>query len=255
MTRAANPAEGAASSPKARTEARGYFQRSELPITSLLFLLPLLVLYEVGTHYFNFDPVHGTEQRIIAFNLLRRFFQLFNASGRYLPAMAVVGILLTWHIARNDSWKLHFGALPGMVLECCILAIPLILFSLLASQYVPLLTGDSDWRGLIVLSIGAGIYEELVFRLICFTLLDLLLISLLQIKRPVAVLLMVVTSAVLFACYHYLGNESFRLRSFAFRTLAGIYFGVVFAIRGFGITAGSHAAYDIITVLFAASQD
>src|SRR5271170_5456838 len=77
---------------------RSYFQRSELPLTSLLFLLPLLILYELGTWRFASDPWHLTERRVIAFDLLQEFFRFFRASGRYLPAMAVVGILLAWHI-------------------------------------------------------------------------------------------------------------------------------------------------------------
>src|SRR3954447_11223374 len=69
--------------------ASSYFRRSELPLTSLAFLLPLMILYELGTRAFTFDPVHQTEQRIIAFNLMQRFFLLFGATGRYMPAVAV----------------------------------------------------------------------------------------------------------------------------------------------------------------------
>jgi membrane protease YdiL (CAAX protease family) len=58
-------------------------------------------------------------------------------------------------------------------------------------------------------------------------------------------LMMVFISAVLFAAYHYLGNETFQLRSFVFRTVAGVYFGIIFLVRGLGVTAGSHACYDI----------
>jgi membrane protease YdiL (CAAX protease family) len=71
----------------------------------------------------------------------------------------------------------------------------------------------------------------------------------LEIRRGWSYLLIVVISSFLFSFYHYLGNETFQLRSFAFRTLAGFYFGAVFAFRGFGITAGSHASYDVMVVL------
>jgi hypothetical protein len=36
---------------------------------------------------------------------------------------------------------------------------------------------------------------------------------------------------------------------FGFRAVAGVYFAVLFAIRGFGITAGTHAFYDIIATI------
>src|SRR6476620_9814971 len=77
----------------------GYLRRSELPLASLVFLLPFIVLYELGTRQFASDPAHQTEQRIIAFNLMQQFFHLFGATGRYMPALAVVGILLGCHIA------------------------------------------------------------------------------------------------------------------------------------------------------------
>ena len=44
-------------------------------------------------------------------------------------------------------------------------------------------------------------------------------------------------------------SAPFTVREFVFRTLAGVYFACLFAMRGFGITAGTHAFYDIIAVL------
>jgi hypothetical protein len=37
---------------------------------------------------------------------------------------------------------------------------------------------------------------------------------------------------------------------FVFRFLAGVFFSVLFVYRGFGIAAGSHAAYDVLLGLF-----
>jgi hypothetical protein len=59
----------------------------------------------------------------------------------------------------------------------------------------------------------------------------------------------VLGSAVAFSAYHYLGAEQFDLPTFAFRTVAGVYFGGMFLARGFGVTAGSHAAYDVLVTL------
>ncbi|MCC6580291.1 MAG: CPBP family intramembrane metalloprotease [Phycisphaeraceae bacterium] len=250
MTQAAAPSRAGVRGGAPIRGVGGYLRRSALPLGSLLFLLPLIVLYEVGTRLYAFDPVHQTEQRIIAFNLLRDFFQLVGASGRYLPALAVVGILLSWHIARNDPWRFSPSTWGLMAAESFALAAPIMLLSVAAAHYVPLSTGaGADWRTLTVLSLGAGIYEELVFRLIGFTLLSLLLLDLLRLPRTLGLIAMIVVPAVLFSLYHYLGDETPALRSFLFRTLAGLYFGVIFATSGFGITAGSHAAYDILIVL------
>jgi len=237
--------------------ASSYFRRSELPLTSLAFLLPLMVLYEVGTRAFTFDPVHQTEQRIIAFNLMQRFFLLFGATGRYMPAVAVSIVLICWHVARRDKWKVRPAHVAGMGLESVVLAIPLLIAARVAERYLSHVSLSAAGmsaaklagaKSLFVLSLGAGVYEELIFRLVAFTVLSFVLIDLLEMRKGLGSLLVVVISSALFAGYHYLGDEPFRWWTFAFRTLAGLYFGVVFLCRGFGITAGSHAAYDICVV-------
>jgi len=231
----------------------GYLQRAELPLASLAVLLPLIVLYEVGTRYFTFDPGLQVEQRIIAFTLMQRFFELFGASGKYLPGMAVVCILLSWHIARNDPWKVKPATVFGMLLEGVAWGVPLLavgtVMSRYLSQYHLPLAATHGSGAMLVLSIGAGIYEELVFRLIGLTLLHVVFVDILAFEKFWAYLYMVGISAVAFALYHYLGHETFAWRSFAFRTFAGIYFGVLFLGRGFGVTALSHTSYDVIVVM------
>ncbi|HZZ43773.1 MAG TPA: CPBP family intramembrane glutamic endopeptidase [Tepidisphaeraceae bacterium] len=229
-----------------------YWTQSQLPLTCLAFLLTPMVIYELGTRYL-------TRQQIIAFRLLEDFFNFFGATGPHLPALAVVGILLAMHIARNDRWLVNPAIVGRMAVESLLLALPIIGISIVAARYLPRLplvgtshaamaTGPSK-VSMIVLSCGAGIYEELVFRLIAFTLLNLLIVDIFRVRKRLSALLIVAIPAILFSVYHYLGYEHFTLHSFVFRTVAGIYFGVVFLYRGFGITAGSHAAYDILIVL------
>ena len=234
-----------APSTRSPTLPRGYFRRSELPLASLAFVLPFVILYEVGTHYFAVDPVSHTETHIIAFKLILEFFGFLGATGRYLPALAVAVMLLSWHIARNDAWKVMPGTLAGMTLESMLLAIPMWIFGFAFMRYLPLFGISGAWRGNMVFSLGAGIYEELIFRLVAFTFFHLFFRDVLLMPKGWSNLLMVLISAILFAGYHYLGNETFQLRSFVFRIIAGVYFGILFIVRGFGITAGAHAFYDI----------
>jgi membrane protease YdiL (CAAX protease family) len=223
---AKSAAKDARKTARAPTLPQSYFQRSELPLTSLLFLLPLLVLYELGTWQFASDRWHVTERRVIAFDLLQEFFGFFRASGRFLPALAVVAIMLAWHILRRDTWRLRWADLPAMALESAVLAAPMILLGYAAAVY----------------------YEELVFRLIAFNLLAFILVDLWKMPKARGYLLVVFISAVLFAAYHYLGTERFSWRTLAFRTAAGMYFGAIYMTRGFGVTAGTHAAYDLMIV-------
>jgi membrane protease YdiL (CAAX protease family) len=237
----------------------GYFEQSAMPFTSLVFLIPLIVVYEVGTRWYASDPVSHVEQRIIAFNIMQNFFNWCGAKGQYMPAAAVVGILLTFHILKRDPAGARSGVLLGMGFESVMYAIPLVTMGYVFQHYLLSHQVADNWRRLLVLSIGAGIYEEMVFRLVLFHLLHMLLVDVLRIPKGRAVPLMVVTSAVLFSLYHYrmpwfpwftlTGSEVFEWQSFVFRTLAGIYFGMIFMWRGFGLTAGAHASYDILIVV------
>jgi membrane protease YdiL (CAAX protease family) len=227
----------------------GYFQASEQPLASLFFVLPMIIVYEIGTRWYATDPVHGTEERIIAFNLMRQFFNVLGAHGRYLPCFAVVAILFTIHLFRKDSWVVQPTTLLGMGFESVLLVIPLLLAGQMVIHYLQHLTLvalDMQDREMIVTFFGAGIYEEMVFRLAGFALLSLLFRDVLKLNKQLSMLLIVVCSGILFSLYHYLGNEQFQWPSFVFRTFAGIYFGVIMMARGFGVTAGTHTAYDII---------
>jgi len=127
-------------------------------------------------------------------------------------------------------------------------------------RVAPLVASPSASHSLmanVVTGVGAGIYEELVFRLILICLLMVLLQDVGGVSHKNAIVLSVLISAALFSAHHHiisvnghLGLSSpFNWTEFVFRTLAGVYFAVLFAIRGFGITAGTHAFYDIIATV------
>lgn len=232
----------------AEVHGSGYLARSARPLASLVFLLPFMILYELGTRLYLTDAVYGT-QHIVAFTMMQDFFALFGAYGRHLPALAVVAILLSWHIARKDTWAISPATPLGMLFESVALGVPLIVFAFVMARYFPLAATWSDGTTeTVVLSLGAGIYEELVFRLILCTTLAIVLKNGMRLGGGLSFLLLVVVSAVLFSGYHYLGNEAFNWRNFVFRTGAGVYFAVLFVLRGFGVTAGSHMAYDILII-------
>lgn len=220
-----------------------YIKRSELPLHGLVFLLPAMILFEIGTAAHPADP--------IAFRMLELFFQQLGATGRFIPFLGVVGVLLTWHIARKDAWEIRIETLWGMALESVALAMPLLALGVAVARWnihVPLYSTFNIWRDNVVLSLGAGIYEEFVFRLALMTLIALLATDLFGVHKSLSNLLMVSISAVLFSLYHYLGAEAFQMRSFVFRTAAGVYFAVLFLTRGFGLTCGCHMVYDIIII-------
>lgn len=241
----------AASSAKPLPALAGYFKESESAWQSLVFLLPWIVVYEVGTWYFTFDPTTRTEQRIVAFSMLRDALAGLGATARWVAPASVISILLGMAICRREKLKLLPGTQALMLVESILMALPVLLLGILVARMPGLANPEPIGEGLI-LSIGAGVYEELIFRLLTFTALHFFLSDFLNVPSRVAVPIIVGVSAVGFSLYHYWGPEQFAPQTFVFRTLAGVFFGCVLLCRGFGITAGCHATYDVLVSLLRA---
>ena len=142
-----------------------------------------------------------------------------------------------------------------MIGECVLLAICLCLLlhlqGRLLSMMAPAVTLDiGDTLGSTTAYLGAGVYEELLFRLLLVPLLAWML-GWFCAGPGAAMAGAVLLSSLLFAAAHYLGpyGEHFRSATFLFRTAAGMFFAVLFAYRGFGIAAGTHAGYDLLVGL------
>jgi hypothetical protein len=240
-----------------------YLSDSERPWISLIFLLPLVLAYQAyAAGWMGTGAGAGTTQRfavhIRAFLLLQEFFSLFGVAGIYLPAIALAGMLMFGHFARRDHWRVRFSTLAAMGGESILWAVPLLAIGWLMSRLAPMAgIAHGSFAGhdagqtarVVVLCFGAGVYEEMVFRLIGATALSLILGEIMGLRQGLVTVVVACLSGVLFSLYHYLGpQESFRLSTFGFRTAAGAYFTLLFCLRGFGITAACHAAYDVIVV-------
>lgn len=219
------------------------------PLEALAFLLPLILFSEAASRCFSSGATLPSQGRVVAFYLLRFFFELFGSTGMLMPALAVVAILLATHVVSRQPWRVRKSAVALMYVESLGLAVPLIL----VNRWVRLTGGGpaADGLGGAALGIGAGIYEELVFRLVLISAIVILGSDLLGRPRPLVLGAGVVISAVLFAAHHHppVGADPFDTGRFLFRTLAGLYLGVIFVVRGYGPAAGTHAAYNLAVLL------
>jgi len=269
-------------------ESDSYLERTSRPVYAIVFLLPFIIFYEIGTILINTDVLNRSQVRVVAFVWLQQLLQYLGTSSRIAwiaPPLVVILILIGLQLASRKRWYFCIGDYIPMVVECVLLAVPLIVLSLFfnnpslapdssqvaacvvdcaagmdAGPVVPLVATEANGSSLmanIVTGVGAGIYEELVFRLILICLLMMLFQDLLGLSHANAIVSSVLISAALFSAHHHivvldgqLGcNAPFNWTEFSFRTIAGVYFAALFAIRGFGITAGTHAFYDIIATL------
>ncbi len=228
----------------------GYLQRSKRPLQSLVFLAPFLIVYELGTFWLLRAPdPESVTPFIRARVLLNDLFERLGTGSYYLPVIVLVVVLLTLHLTNRDPWRVDWRTAVGMFFESVGLAIPLMLFVVLLVGRPAPPAADDLARADFVFAIGAGIYEELVFRLIAIALLHLLVVDLLRAPKRVGDVVAVLGSAVLFAGYHFPTFDDFVWPRFLYYFAAGTYFALIYVNRGFGIVAAAHALYDILFVI------
>ncbi len=233
-----------------------YVHVSQRPWPSLLFILPMLLVFEVGTAWRN----HGYPSpppQLVATYLIELLVNLFGRSAFYLPGLLAGAILLAAHIVGRHPWRFDIFVLPAMLGESLISTLPLFMLDRVLHAAVPASAAACDQRvDLLIRGLGAGIYEELVFRLMLITGLQILLVNICRLPRNASMVAGILVSAGLFAAQHHppLGAEPFEAVRFLFRTAAGLYLAGLFVFRGFGIACGCHALYNVLVVTVRAIQ-
>ena len=241
---------------RSRVNRATYFAQSREPLTALVAVLPLFVAYQIGI------LLTGGVRNGVDF-VSTALFAVFgdNMSG-YLGfnAAVLVAFLVAVAVLRKNG-ELHPRLFPMMLLESTIYAllvgvvINVIMNATgLSALSVPIAAAEAK-PGLIyklVMSVGAGLYEELVFRLILLGGLFAILNRMLGVQRILAAVVAVVVSSLIFSGIHHVGSmgEAFTMGAFTFRFFAGVVFAIIFQTRGFAIAAWTHALYDIWVMVF-----
>lgn len=242
---------------------REYWTESRAPRYSLLFALPLLLCYEALAAFLSAGRP-GALRNGADVLLQEAFMSVF---GRYEPvafAVAVIGPAI-WLVARD--MRAHRGPLQpwifaGMLTEAALLAaafgtvigtitgdlLHLTRLQMLIPAAGPLAHSPVATR--VMLSLGAGIYEELLFRVILVSALAFITRRVFGWRPVIADTAAAVVAATVFAAFHYIGpyGDPLRIDSFLFRLLGGLAFSVLYLVRGFGITAWTHALYDLLVL-------
>jgi hypothetical protein len=227
------------------TGMQQYLRSSRTHTYSLLFVIPLLLLYEAGAAWLARDG--GSGLRNGADVMLRTLLAAGGVSGTaaFTGLLAGAALLVVLLERRRKRIPLRWRVFGGMMAESTVYGLLLGVVVGTATHWVlhgvgvrlaidtgsvaslPLLEG-------IVLSMGAGVYEELVFRVLLVGGLAGVFVAS-GLARGQA------------GAFHYVGpyGDPWALASFVFRFLAGLVFSVLFLLRGFGIAAWTHALYDI----------
>ena len=230
-----------------------YFRNSKSPLYILIFITPLLLCYEFLIFKLNRSDINGIRNG--ADVLIRRIFHHLGIYGFYLVGFIVfISVFLAYYFRtkRVDKVKIDFNYFLLMLFESCIYALVLIIILQKSSQYLSISSlFNSDFH-LFIMALGAGIYEEFVFRVIMISAGIFFFHKLLKWNLNTSKILSIIISALLFSIFHYLGKlgDAFAMRSFLLRTLAGLILAIIYIFRGYGITVYTHTIYDLIIIYF-----
>ncbi|WP_420456710.1 CPBP family intramembrane glutamic endopeptidase [Rubrivirga sp.] len=236
----------------------GYLDATRTATYGFLAALPLFVLYEVGVLLANSGP---GQIRVGADVWLKTLLATLGGVG-----WAAVGVVVLavggWAVWRDRERRpplvpRYFGLI---VAESLVYAVVL---AFVVGGTVGALFGGWVWPDLalaqlrelglglqLALSIGAGLYEELVFRVLLVGGLFWAIQRVTTTDRRRAYLIAAVVGAVVFSAVHHLGplGDPFTLSVFTFRFLFGLALNAVFLLRGFALAAWTHALYDVLVV-------
>lgn len=236
-----------------RSGPADYFTATRQPLHCLVFLLPLLIACEIAAVL-----VSGTawpDSRLVAPRLLQRLVAWLGTDAAWVPGAVLLLTLLVWQVLSGHPWRVRAGVPLLMIPESLLLALPLLVLNQLLQQTA---AGSADPQSAalpahILVALGAGLYEELVFRFYLITGLAWLLARLARLPRRSALGVAAALAALLFAACHFrpVGVEPFRGARLVLLTVAGGYLGLVFVTRGLGIATGCHVAHNLIALLLA----
>lgn len=222
----------------------GYLETTREPFIAALLVFPIYLLYQIGL---AITPGIRNGADLITELLLRlRAWQPEVLWGLAAAIIVAYGVIL-WRMKAKKRFSptlFGFVALEGA-------AHGLLMF-LLVNRVMQLLLGgggggDYPFYVDIVLSLGAGFHEELIFRVLLFGGIIFIGSKIWKEESLLLVLGAAAISSLIFSSVHYVGPlaDNFAIGSFVFRFLAGCYFAALFRFRGFAVVVYAHAIYDI----------
>lgn len=245
-------------------DQRTYFRVTRTATYSFIIAVPLLVLYEVLILLVNQGDLQ--QVRVGADLWMKQLLAMLGGTGSLALSLAVLAVGVGVFIAERKKkiplrgkyfgWMLVESFAWGLVLLLTIGWFTGLIFSMAPALALAATqaTQQIDTMTMLALSLGAGLYEELVFRVLLVGGLAWSLHRLMGLPQRRAYIAAALVGALLFSAVHYMGSlgDPFAWSSFTFRFLFGLALNGLFLWRGFGIAAWAHALYDVVVVLMQA---
>lgn len=222
---------------------RDYLEETRKPVYSLILVLPFLLVYQLGIWFFDSKVVNGGDA------IIKRLLLHIPVNSAFAGVLVLAACFIVWQIKTKASLKVDSGKVGWLFVESLLFAE--LLYHLMGwiSQNTTFCVPAAPRHGLLELALycGAGVYEELVFRVLLLSLLMLICTKLFHMPEFHAAIWSVVVGAVLFSLFHYIGTfgDPWNFAGFLQRAFAGLYFAVLFVTRNFGVACAAHALYDV----------
>ncbi|MFL2989324.1 MAG: type II CAAX prenyl endopeptidase Rce1 family protein [Candidatus Neomarinimicrobiota bacterium] len=228
-----------------------YFFTSRTSFYSFLFTIPLFFVYEISILFLSKDDI------IVVRNgadfLMRNILESFDIYGLYgLGFVFLFGfvLLFIFFIKTDNKKEFKSNFLFLMFIESVLWSF--ILYFMLSKFMLVLMnpTGKMILQQ-VTLAIGAGIYEEFLFRVLLIAGLTRILGFIFLWKQLARKIVALIISGGIFSAFHFMGEygDFFSMELFLLRFFAGIILGGLYIFRGFGITAYTHSIYDLIVLI------
>ena len=228
-----------------------YLLKSKTSFYSFLFTLPLFFLYEINILFLSWDDILVVRNG--ADFLMRNILESFDIYGLYgLGLVFFLGLLVTYifFIKEDQQQEVNVNFLFIMLAESMLWSV--VLYFLLFKFMVLLMNpvGKTILQQ-VTLAIGAGIYEEFLFRVLLIAGLSGILGFVFMWDKTFKNIIAVALSGGIFSAFHFMGEygDFFSMELFLIRFFAGLILGVLYIYRGFGITAYTHSIYDLIVLI------
>lgn len=220
-----------------------YFKISKSPFFSLIITIPLFIIYELGIFYAQKNEISTLKNGadVIIEDILSFFgFSIFYTLSFFLLFFA---LFFSWKHKKNfKSLKLRFSYFILFLIESVLYSLLLVVII----KSIPLLIEFKSMSYFdLTLLIGAGIYEELFFRVILITFFTKIL-QFIFTNSSKFFWIPIILSSIIFSLFHFIGIDTFSQDAFTLRFIGGIYLALVYHFRGFAMASVTHSLYDII---------
>tara|TARA_B100001250_G_scaffold413954_1_gene449939 strand:+ start:845 stop:1564 length:720 start_codon:yes stop_codon:yes gene_type:complete len=227
-----------------------YYKVTKSPFYGFIFTIPLFLIYEVGI------IINSNNNMISMRNgadvLMRQILSFFGLNGIYwLGFIFLISYVITFFIHKKKIKQNEIDNLYLFIMMIESLFWANLIYFFMSNVHLLLMNPiGSIILQRVTLAIGAGIYEEFLFRVLLILLLSQIINFIFKWNFRFSRLIAMIISAGIFSSFHFLGEygDYFSFNIFMIRFFAGIFLGILYFTRGFGIVAWSHSIYDLIVL-------